>query len=155
MIEKIQEKKNLIKNYTLVFAVISFTVFGYILIKKGSLLTPWDGVNYLLPLSAYIKRVYDSILHSFSFTWYDFSLGFGNNILETLIWSGITDPFNFLLLLGEKENVIEISTVITILKLYVSGLACIICFSKGCKNDKWILVCSLQYIFSGYLYQAL
>lgn len=135
MIEKIQEKKNLIKNYTLVFAVISFTVFGYILIKKGSLLTPWDGVNYLLPLSAYIKRVYDSILHSFSFTWYDFSLGFGNNILETLIWSGITDPFNFLLLLGEKENVIEISTVITILKLYVSGLACIICFSKGCKNE--------------------
>lgn len=153
---KNNDLRKTIIDYTCAYAIIMFAVYFFVAILGKCFMTNADGVNYNLPILYYIREWYLDGLLNHNFKWYDVRLGLGNNVYENLIWTGITDPFYLLLLFSPRlANVVEINSVIIIIKLWISGICFIFATFDRIEKKNMGIVCALQYVFSGFLYQSI
>lgn len=94
---------SLFKEYSFYFGIISLFVFGYLFIQGNCLIMAKDGVDYNLPIYKYEFSLIKELIKGNWLSWYDFRIGYGNNVIGTLNWTGFGDPVSLIFALCNSE----------------------------------------------------
>jgi len=147
--------------YSLVFVVITALVFSWFYLNKRSLAWRADGVRQHLVAMTYYGEYLRQILRTlvstgrFVIPHFNFSIGYGSDILTTLNWYAIGDPLNLLFAAVPVSKAGYLYTALVIFRLYLMGVA----FSAYCRKLKLPrpsqLFGSLAYVFCGFVLQAM
>ncbi len=158
-----RDKKNKYYLYfTIAFLVVCALVFGWYFLSGRTFI--WSDANNInaskdgysqhyraiVYYSKYLKEIIKNIIinHQFIIPNWNFSIGEGADILGTLNYYVIGDPFTFLSVLVPIKFMWVYYELIIILKIYLSGIFFShLCFKMGNKNKYAILAGSLTYMF--------
>lgn len=149
-------KKNYFLTYTIVFFVVSAIVFLPFIICGRSFVSMADGYNQSYPAYIYIGRWFKESLYCI-FTHnpiptFDFSIGFGNDIITTLNCYGLGDIFNLTALFSSQKNSQFLLTLTILLKIYTSGISFSVWGLYHKLSHPSLLAAALFYAFSGFTY---
>ncbi len=116
-----------------------------------------DGISQhyqaLMYLGTYLRSIIKTLISTGKLTipMFDFSIGFGNDVLTTLHYYVIGDPLDLLAVFVPEANTEYLYIALIIFRLYLSGLA-FSCFALHLKpgNRFYTLIGALAYTFSGY-----
>ena len=153
-IKQTNSKKSNIKVYTLIFICISLLSFLPFVRSGRTLVAYADGYNQYLPVYVYTGRYLRSLLKNIivyhKIPLFDYSIGFGDDIIGTLNYYGFGDIFSLLSgLIPTRYAAYGLSFEI-ILKYYFSGLS-FLYFCKINKYDSRFSICgSIAYAFCGF-----
>lgn len=143
--------------YSLLFCISSFIIFSWYFLTGKSFVYDGDGMNQYLPIyifwSRYLRTVLKNIfiLHNFIIPQWSFSIGEGADIISTLSYNIVGDPFCFLSFLVPAQYMYIYYSVMSLFRLYCAGLAfAYLCFYKGHTNNYAILTGTFCYIFFHY-----
>lgn len=103
----------------------------------------------------FIRSIIDNLIHNhvFLIPEWDMAFGEGNDILMSLGYYVIGDPFALLSAFFSEENALYCYQLIVILKLFLSGISFILFCNykfKTSNYDNTIILCSLLYVFNLY-----
>lgn len=154
-------KKIYYLHYTVVFLVMSLLVFLPFILAGKSLVfydlnQGGDGLvihyNSFVYYGKYLRTILKTLItekHLVIPMW-DFSIGYGQDIIQTLWFYAIGDPFAFLsVFIPTKYSEIGYCAV-TIFELYCAGLAFSF-YARYMKKEYWtVLPSSMIYVFSSY-----
>ncbi len=145
--------------YTLFFAlacIVTFAIFikngrGFIWGKEGS-----DGSHQHFPALAYVGQWGREIMHNifvehtFEIPMWDFSIGYGSDIVTTLNYYALGDPLNLLSIFVPVKYTEYLYNFLIVLRMYLAGVMfSLFCFKLN--RSKWgTLAGSLTYVFCGY-----
>ena len=140
--------------YTILFIGMSLLVFSWYFFAKRTFIWQSDGwtqhYKALFYYARYLRSVIKTLLaeHRFSVPSWDFSLGEGNDILQTLHYYVIGDPFTVMSVLVPVRFMYLYYNMIVLLRLYLSGIIFIcLCLQTG-KNGRYaVLAGSMTYVF--------
>ncbi len=163
--QKIREKNSsflTILFYVIVFIITWAGVFFYYYRYNRTFIWKFDGwdqhVKALTYYSKYIHTFIRTLLtqHRFVLPQWDFSIGEGNDILQTLHYYCIGNPFTFLLCLLPTHKIYIFYDILIVIYLFLAGLSFIILCREINLNDSTALVCgAIAYTFSFYsIYQS-
>ncbi len=152
-------KKNNLKlylQYTAIFALIAFFVYGTYFVTGHSLIWHLDGAQQHLPLLEEFRKTLLNILrHPFS-PWpqWSFKLGLGGDIFQINAYYVTGDLFNYLILLFPASKIIFAYQFLIILRLYCVGL--IFCYFASHFSFKNTIILSgtVVYLFNAFLLYA-
>ena len=139
----------------MLFAVMCTAVFIQFILSGRTLV--WQGDGYLQHYPAYIyygrylRGVLHTIFvnHSFHIPQWDFSLGEGSDILQTLNYYVIGDPFTFFSFLFPSHLMYIYFSAMCIVRIYCAGLAFLyLCKEMGYSDKVPVLAGALMYSFS-------
>lgn len=154
------KNKNLsfIAFYTVIFAAVSMACFSFYFILGKTFFTTGDGRSQHIAALIYYGKYLRSIFYTLftqgklAIPQWDFNLGFGSDIIQTLHYYVIGDPFSFLSVFFSSEKTQILYTINIFLRLYCIGLA----FFAYCKYhnfDKYSSLCgAFVYIFCGFTF---
>lgn len=157
------ERKNKTKFYlfysiTFIFVTIVFLSF-FIIDGKTLINGSGDGYrqNYraLLYYSSYLKDIFINIFknHKLIIPMWDFSIGEGSDVLQTLLIDTIGGPIDFLSCLVPLDYIYLYHDFSIILRLYLAGISFSFLFiNKKETNIIGLLIGSLTYVFCAYGY---
>ncbi|MCL2881662.1 MAG: YfhO family protein [Coriobacteriia bacterium] len=147
--------------YSLTFAVLAALVFIWFPLNGKSLIWTPDGVRQHLAAMAYygqyLRQIFSTLIHTGRFVapHFDFSIGYGSDLLTTLNWYAIGDPFNLLFAVIPVSKAPYLYSALIVLRLYLIGVA----FSAYCHKLKLSrssqLFGSSAYVFCGFVLQAI
>lgn len=140
--------------YTFFFIILTLIIYMPFFLRGASFIVSADGFNQYYPVLAYCGKYYceffNCLIHGMEIPMYDFSIGFGDDIITTLNWFGFGDVFSLLSALVPIDYCSFLYTALILLKMYLAGLA----FSRFCMyhkiNNSYILLGAYIYTFSGY-----
>ena len=141
--------------YTALFMAVSFVAFRHFYLNDRTFINNVnDGLvqhyKALTYYSQYLKTIFRNILinHRFVIPQWDFSIGEGADILQTLHMYAIGDPLAFFSVFFSKENMYVWYDTSIIIRLYLSGIAFSeLCFYKGKEETYPVLAGSIIYVF--------
>ena len=140
--------------YTVSFLLISFFAFSWFWVPGRSLIWEVDGWQQLLRALAYYRKYLRGILgrlvrdHRLIIPDWDFHIGEGADILDTLHYYAIGDPLNLLSVFVPGNRIHLFYSFSCVLRLYLSGIAfSVMAFGVGQKNRCGILAGALSYCF--------
>lgn len=156
MMKKNLERKKYYLSYTIIFFIISAIIFLPFLIRGRSFVNSSDGYNEYYPIYIYIRNYirnfFECVITHNPIPTFDFSIGYGNDIITTLNYSGFGDIFNITGLLLPVQYSETLFTLTILLKIYVAGIS----FSMWGRYHKLsspaLLSASIFYAFNGYTY---
>lgn len=157
---KTLEKKQigLFALYTLIFTTVSAACFTFYALTNTTFFTTHDGYSQHIEALCYwgkLLRTFFSnlFLHGkLEIPQWDFALGFGSDIVETLNYYTIGDPFSFLSVFFTTENMHILYGLNIFLRLYCAGLTFLL-YCKFHKFDKFASICSsFIYVFCGFTF---
>lgn len=142
--------------YTAIFTVIAVACFVLYFVLDKTFFTTYDGrVQHIAALSYYGEYL-RSLFHSFfiegkfEVQQWDFNLGFGADIIQTLHYYVIGDPFSFLSVFFSTKNMHILYNVNIFLRLYCIGIA-FLAYCRYHKFDQQASLCgAFVYIFCGF-----
>ena len=155
---KINKSKNKILSYlglyTLIFLVVMVLVFMYNFISNKTFIWKADGweqhYKALLYYSQYLREFFYKLFveHRIEFNQWDFAIGEGGDVLNTLNYYVIGDPFAFFSFLIPASYMYIYYEFMILLRLYLAGLA-FSCFTYSTGNFKkmGILTGAITYVF--------
>lgn len=152
--------------YTLAFAAAALLVYAVFLFEGKTFIWDHDGWKQHYPALVYYGRWLRACLkalfleHSLALPTYSFSLGYGSDIIETLSYYVIGDPFTLGTVFVPERYTEYYYTAMILLRLYCAGVA----FSVFCRymrrrsartgagrtGNMAILAGSLVYVFCGF-----
>lgn len=140
--------------YTMVFVIAAAVVFYFIPVYRYSLINSADGFNQYYPayvyIGRYLREMIPTLLQEHTIPMFDFSLGYGDDIMTTLNYYGFGNVFYLLSALAPDKFASILYTLETILQIYLAGLA----FSYSLGNQQirvqTRLAGAMIYAFSGY-----
>lgn len=142
--------------YTVIFAAVSLACFSFYFILGKTFFTTGDGRSQHIAALIYYGKYLRSIFYTLftqgklAIPQWDFNLGFGADIIQTLHYYVIGDPFSFLSVFFSPEKTPFLYTINIFLRLYCIGLA----FFAYCKYhnfDRYSSFCgAFVYIFCGF-----
>lgn len=145
--------------FTVLFILVSLAVFFHFRYNDKSFIwtaTSKDGLeqhyNALMYWGKYLRSIAKSLLidHQLSIPLWDFSMGYGSDILTTLHYYVAGDPLNLLAVFVSPKNTEYLYEFLIYLRVYLAGLT----FSYYCfymkKSNRSILMGALTYMFCGY-----
>ena len=123
-------RRNRIIKYTLIWVICAAIMFLPFLPGRKGLMIKDDGFNGYYPGMAFIGRWVKNILHG-QFALYDFTLGYGDDVISTMNWGGLGDilllPFCLV-----PESLLELSYTASILfRIYLAGLLFMLAVKKN------------------------
>lgn len=146
--------------YTLVFAVLSLTLYLHFSVNGKSLVWSHDGVPQHLNALAYYGRYLRNILHSIfidhslKLPLWDMHIGYGSDILTTLHYYVIGDPLTLLAVFVPEGKTELLYEFLIFARIYLAGIT----FSRYCffhKNSKQAVAFGVFiYIFAGWTIYA-
>lgn len=155
-LEKSLEKtRNLYLIYALLFSALFIAIYSYFALLGKAFLVP-DGISQHLTALAYYGKLLRDVLHSLfttgrpNFLQYDWSLGIGADVLTTLHYYVIGDPFTLLSVFVPVKWTMELYHVIVFLKLFCCGLSFIAFCLYHKTEKKAALLASLIYVFCAF-----
>lgn len=158
MQNKIKTSKTLfLAYYTFSFALVSLLCFTIFFITKKILLTNGsDETQHITALAYYgnyLRTVLSNFFHgNFQIPQWDFNLGLGADIIQTLHYYAFGDPFALLSVFFKPEHTFIIYNVNIFLRLYFAGLT-FLCYCKYHKFDEFSSFCgAFIYIFCGFTF---
>ena len=144
--------------YSFICMVTFFLCFFWFYKLHRSFMWNVDGLythyNFLAYMGEYLRTCIRNFLHgNFSIPAWDFSLGYGVDIITTL-YARFGDPLNYLSVFFSRENTELLHNFLAVLRIYLAGLS----FSAYCfyhKRDRYsTLIGSLIYCFCGVVFWA-
>ena len=142
--------------YTLVFALASVSAFRFFPEHGKYMVWKQDGLTQHYTALCYFSRwgrsVLKSILHgSPSFPTFNLHIGYGADLLTTLQYYVIGDPFSLPAVFVPQKYMLAFHDAMMILRLYVAG----ICFDRYCckmgyRGIVWNLCGAVVYLFGNY-----
>lgn len=154
----IEKNKNTIYYllYTITFAFIITAIFSWFFLNNKSFLWRDDGIyqhfNALVYYRTYLITIIKKLFATgvFEIPLWDFSLGYGADILTTLNYYVIGDPINLLVVLVPSRFMELAYSALVLLRLYLAGVT----FSLYCRRMKRgyfaVLIGTFVYIFCAY-----
>ena len=143
--------KNIVIKYILLWCLAAVVIFVPFFPGRKSLVIVGDGFNQCYPALAYLGNWYRALLHG-KFQMYDFSIGFGDDVIGALSWYGMGDililPFSLV-----PFKYIELSYTLSIVfRLFLAGLFFIKVFDDSIP-DYAKLIGALAYSFCPFVFQ--
>ena len=142
--------------YTALFAVFACLVFGYFFIYRKSFIWYHDGLkqhyNAILYYSKYLKNIFRVLFteHRLKIPLWDFSIGYGSDIITTLHYHGIGDPLAFLSVLVPERFMEYWYSLMFLIRAYIGGLGVsAFCLYHGSERFAALIGSSI-YAFSAY-----
>ena len=140
--------------YSVLFLICAAVIFLPFIVSRRTLINYADGFNQYYPVFIYIGRYLRSLIPTLLETgqipMFDFSIGFGDDIIGTLNYYGFGSPFTLLSALFPASYAALGYSLVIVLKFYVAGWS----FSWFCggrripKRNR--LAGMIAYAFSGY-----
>lgn len=118
---------------------------------------PKDGLvqhyNALMYYGSYLRNIVKGIVfnHQFSLPMWDFSMGYGSDILATLHYYVIGDPLNLLSIFVTPKFTEYLYMFLIVLRLYLAGIAFSYYSLYMKRGKKATLIAAITYIFCGYV----
>ncbi|WP_160561032.1 YfhO family protein [Parablautia muri] len=126
------------------------------IVRGNSFISGADGFNQTYPayvyISNYIKELFKSIFAHESISTFDFSIGFGNDIITTLNSYGIGDIFYITAFLSSEPYSEILLTLTVLLKIYMTGISFSVWGRYHKLSSPSLLAASIFYAFNGYTY---
>lgn len=150
-------KKRLIfyGTYTIIFFICALAVFSWFIINNKTFVWENDGIaqhyNILTYYGVYLRELAKNVLHgNFTLPMWDFSIGFGADVFESLTYYVIGDPFALFSAIVPAKYTEILYNVLIIARLYFAGIAfCAYC--RYFKKDFTATLCgAMIYVFCGY-----
>lgn len=142
--------------YTIVFAIAAVSAFRFFPEHGKHMIWKQDGLTQHYTALCYFSRwgrsVLSSILHgSPSFPTFNLHIGYGADLLTTLQYYVIGDPFSLPAVFVPQKYMLLFHDAMMILRLYVAG----ICFDRYCckmgyREIVWNLCGAVVYLFGNY-----
>ena len=149
-------KLKLMSKYSLVFILTSILTFGYFLVNGKSFVWHLDGYAQhnvaLMYYGTWLRDIIRNIFieHTFTIPMWDFSIGYGGDIITTLNYYVLGEPLNLLSVFVSPKYIEYLYAFLIILRLYLSGLF----FMQFCKimnkRGNGVVAGALVYVFTGY-----
>lgn len=153
--ESVRERWVYYLTYTAAFSVLYFIVFFWFFVLHKSFIEFVDGLAQHYKALLYYARYLRSILqelfreHRLVIPQWDFALGEGADILQTLHYYVIGDPLNLLAVFVPTSAIEYLYGGLILLRLYLSGITfSVFCRQKGLKNKWGVLTGAICYTFS-------
>jgi len=147
-------KKHHYISYTILFLIMCFFMFGYFFFFKKTFIWKVDGYwqyyKALCYYATYLRDIFRNLIdyHKLIIPEWGFNIGEGSDILNTLNYYVIGDPFTSLSILVPTKYMWIYYDFIIVLKIYMSGLSFILlCKGTNQKNNLAILISSIAYAF--------
>ena len=139
--------------FTFLFLVFAFLVYcSYIFTGRTFVKGTEDGLRQHLVALTYYGNFLRTLLSGSVIQW-DFNIGEGNDVFQTLSYYVIGDPFTLLAVLFPAKYMYVCYTLISLLKLYCAGLAFIfMCRRFKVESEIGTLVATLSYCFSAWAF---
>lgn len=147
--------------YTALFIALSLIVY-FPFLSNGKTFVWFDGnsdndglvqhFNSLVYYAKYLRSIFRNLFfeHSLQVPMWDMSIGYGQDIITTLSFYVVGDPFSFLAVFCPVDKMESFYGFLILLRIYAAGLS----FSYYCRyrNHKnlWVLVGALIYCFTSY-----
>ena len=154
------ERRRYYAAYTGLYCILAVLVFFAFLFYRKSFIWKPDGMdqhyNVIAYYGEYLREWGKNLLHgNFSIKEFDFSIGYGADVLSTLNYYAIGDPLTLLSAFMPKSGTEYLYNALILLRLYLAGVAfSCYCRKRGQKNYA-TLIGSIVYVFSGLsLYSA-
>ncbi len=158
MADKSSKKNMLVHQYcifSLLFVVTSLCCFFFFIVLHKSFMR-YDGiVQHLTALTywgEYLRNFFKTLFTTgkFVFPQFDFSIGYGDDILTTLHYYTIGDPLSLLSVFVPPAKTEYLHNFLVILRLYLCGIS-FLAYCNYHKLEKWAsLTGAFIYIFCGY-----
>ena len=147
--------------YTLLFIAIAFLMYLPFIIRGKSFVFcdthgGGDGLvqhfNSFVYYGDYLREIINTLFteHKLVIPMFDLTIGYGQDIVQTLSYYVIGDPFSFLSVFFSHENAELGYSLIILLRIYLAGVA----FSEYCRYRKsssvYTMVGAFIYVFSTY-----
>ena len=141
--------------YTIVFIATFSMVFFYFIREGRSFVWLPDGqeqhFNALAYHGFYLRSIVRSLLRgNLEVPLWDFTLGFGADILTTLHYYGIGDPLTLLSVFVPTRHTEHLYNFLVILRFYLIGIAFSVYSFKMKRNSYSTLIGALIYVFCGF-----
>ncbi|MBQ6560459.1 MAG: YfhO family protein [Erysipelotrichaceae bacterium] len=140
--------------YSLLFVMTSLAVFSYFYLNGKTLISHGDGIRQhykvMVYFAEYLREIVRNLFinHKLIIPQWDFHIGEGSDILASLHYYAINDPFSFPVILVPERYIYLYFEFVAILKMYLSGLAFIrLCLYTGKKDLHAVLSGSMIYVF--------
>ena len=148
--------------YTVVFIIMAVLVFSWYIFTGKTFIYDGDAwkqhFKALVYYAEYIRKIIRSLLYEkrLEIPLWDFSIGEGADIVQTLHFYVIGDPFNALSFLVPTRYMWAYYDFMILLRLYLAGaFFAMFCHYKGFTDKAAVLAGSISYIFSGWcLFQS-
>lgn len=158
MHNRIKSLKNLKNNYYIIytafFAITAFLVFSWFILADRTFIWESDGWNQhykaLVYFAKYMRSIARNLVfeHSLIIPNWDFSFGEGNDVLGTLHYYVIGDPFNVLSVLVPTKYLSYYYDFMIMLRIYFAGITfSMLCFETGKRSKIAVLSGALSYAF--------
>ena len=153
-LRRIDLRRHLFLCYTVLFAATALLVFSFFLRYGKSLVQYYDGLYQYYNAFSYLGSWFRTILynifveHTFEIPLWEWNIGYGADVVETLAYYGLGDPFVLLSVFFPASSAETGYSIVLILRYYAAGLA----FCAYCKQMRLAyfptLLGSLFYVFS-------
>ena len=141
--------------YTVLFTICMICTSLYFIYNKSTFIWSVDGISQHYNALAYYGEYLRDILwnlfekHSIIIPTYDFSIGYGADVLNTLHYYVIGDPLNLLAVFVPKEHTEILFHVLVILRIYLAGITfSVFARSRGNRSSVGFLAGVPIYLFS-------
>lgn len=144
-------KKNVLLLYTCLFVLGSLVFRMSVHFYGKSMVHISDAQEQTLPflkyLNLYYRELIRDILHgNFHIKMFDYSLGFGQDPLQTVSYYGIADPLHFPVIFFKQTSVLHYYNILLFFRPFLAGLAFIgMCF-HFMKVNYIVPFCALFYV---------
>ncbi|MDO5520050.1 MAG: YfhO family protein [bacterium] len=143
--------------YTLVFMLMSTTIFSFFFLNGKSLVWHLDGLtqhmNALGYYGRWLREIVRTIIfeHKFEVPMWDLSIGYGADIITTLHYYAIGDPLDLLSILVPIRYSEYLYQFLIILRIYLAGLTFSVYARTHSNKRAATLIGTLVYCFCGYI----
>lgn len=160
LFHRLHNKKIYIFFYTIVFSMVAFGVFYWFIRAERSLIWHTDGqpqhFNALVYYGHYLRGIGRSLLQGeVDIPLWDFTFGFGADILTTLHYYVIGDPLTLLSMFVPTRYTEQLYHFLIIFRLYLAGIAYSFYAFRMKKEPVPVLIGALIYVFCGFAIVAI
>ena len=150
-------KRNYFILYTILFAAIMAAGLAVFFINGKSMIWKEDGFRQHYVALAYFGKWGREIIrnifvhHTFEIPLWDFHIGYGSDILNTLHYYVIGDPLNLLSIAVPSTYTEYLYGILIVIRLYLAGISfSLYCFEMK-KSGRAALAGTLNYVFCSYM----
>ncbi len=140
--------------YTIFFLFSVLIIFFPFLSHHKTLISYADGFNQFLPVyiytGRYLRHLPEAIYRTHQIPQFDFSIGFGEDIIGTLNCYGFGSVFNILSAFFSSKSAYIGYSMTILLKLYLGGVSFALFARNKKKRESSILIGMILYAFQGY-----